>query len=67
MIELLGQFIFDSIIQSLNHIGAAIKWFFLRNKLSYKEILKQNWNNRIGILFIALVVIFIMYLTSYWS
>lgn len=65
MADFLGQFILELIIQSLNHIGAAIKWVFLRNNLSYKEILKQNWNNSIGVLFIALAVFLIIYLTSY--
>ena len=42
MADFLGQFILDLMIQFINNIGASIKWIFLRNKLSYNEILKQN-------------------------
>ncbi len=64
--EFIGQLIFDSLLQSVKHIGASIKWIFLRKKFSYKEILKQNWNNRIGLLFIIFVIATVMYFTSYW-
>lgn len=57
MSDILGGILAEAIIQSLNHIGAAIKWIFVRNKYSYKELLNQNWNNRIGLLFVVLIFI----------
>ncbi len=61
--EFLIEVIFEGIIQSLSYIGASVKWVFLRNKFSYKEILKHNWNYRIGILVMILVFFLIFQLT----
>jgi hypothetical protein len=37
-------------------LGASIRWIFLRKRYSFEELLKQNWNNRIGILMIGIIV-----------
>ena len=46
-------------------IGTAVRWFFLRNKYSYKEILEQDWNGRVGLLTIILFAFLIVKLTSF--
>ncbi len=67
MLDFIGIFLYDLFIENLNHIGAAIKWTFLRKKYSYKEILKQERNYTIGIGFIVILVILMLYLTNYWQ
>ena len=37
-------------------IGAGIRWIFLRKRFKYSEVLRQNWNNRIGFLAISILV-----------
>lgn len=61
MSDIIATIIQDFIIFNLNYLGAAIKWLFLRKKYTYKELLKQDWNTRIGaltfIILISLVII----------
>lgn len=60
MEDFISQFIQDLIPSAIKRLGAFIRWVFFRNKYSYKEVLEQNWNGRIGVLFIILIVVLIM-------
>lgn len=53
--EFLGEFL----LSLIPRLGAFFRWIFLRKKYSYKEILEQNWNGRIGLIFIILVIVLI--------
>lgn len=55
------QFFQDLILSILQKLGALIRWFFLKNKYTYKEVLNQNWNGRIGLLFITIAISSIIY------
>jgi len=63
MADFLAQIFQELIIQNLNYVGASIKWIFLRKKYSFKELLDQNWNTRIGALVIVALIALIVYLS----
>ena len=64
MEELIREFIQEVLLGSIIKFGALIRWFFLRKKYSYKEVLKQDWNGRVGLLFIILIAYLIFSLIS---
>lgn len=58
MIETFFEILFQTIIWTfIKGIGASIRWIFLQRKYSFKEILSQNWNGRIGLLVIISTVL----------
>lgn len=41
-------------------VGASIRWLFFNSRYDFKTILTQNWNHRIGTLFIVISAISII-------
>ena len=46
----------------IRRLGAGLRWLFLRKKYSYEEILDKNGNLLLGLAFLVLVVVGLMYL-----
>jgi len=59
--EFITTFFQEIIWNGIVKLGALLRWIFLKNQYSFKEILQQNWNGRIGLLFIASVVVLIIW------
>lgn len=54
------EVIFEQFIYKfIKVIGASIRWIFIRKNYSYSEIYKQDWNFRVGLLSIILLVVLI--------
>lgn len=62
--DLITQFFQDLIPSASKRLGTLIKWIFLKNRYTYNEILNQNWNGRIGVLFVTIVMLTIVYFSS---
>lgn len=61
IIEAFLETLFHEILWGLiKRIGSFIRWLFLRNKYSYDLIYKQDWNGRVGLLAIGLIILLIM-------
>ena len=58
MEEFITSFFQELIPSALAKLGGFFKWIFLRKKYTYKEILEQNWNKRIGLL--AIIILFFL-------
>ncbi|WP_196887977.1 hypothetical protein [Aureivirga sp. CE67] len=61
ILEIVGGAIINFIVNIVYHgiirrTGASIRWLFLKKKYSFKEILEQDWNGRIGFICIAIIV-----------
>ena len=64
MEDFITQFFQDLIPSVLQRLGALIRWIFLKNKYTYKEVLNQDWNGRIGVLFTTTIIMSIIYFSS---
>lgn len=53
----IAEFLREFLLSLIPRLGAFFRWIFLKKKYSYKEVLEQNWNGRIGLLFIVIVII----------
>jgi hypothetical protein len=42
-------------------IGTGIRWIWLGRKQNFDQILSSKWNNRIGIIVICLIIVWIIY------
>ena len=62
MEDIIATFFQELIPSALARIGAFFRWIFLRKKYNYKEVLKQKWNGRVGLLFITLLIVLLIYL-----
>jgi hypothetical protein len=52
--ETIIETIFQDILwEGFRRLGAFIRWIFIQNKFSYKDVLTKSWNGTIGLLFIA--------------
>ena len=61
IIELILQVIFRKIIYgTLTIIGASVRFIFLFDKCSFSEVLKQEYNGRIG--FIVFAILFMVFI-----
>lgn len=61
IIEAFLETLFQEILWGLiKRLGSFIRWLFLRNKYSYDLIYKQDWNGRVGLLTICLIIILIL-------
>lgn len=47
----------DVIRNTIKRIGSFVRWVFLRNRFLYNEIYNQSWNTRIGLLFLVVFMI----------
>lgn len=57
MLDELLQTLFGEILMGfIRHVGAIVRWLFLGKKYSYREIRKQDWNARVGILMVLAAV-----------
>ncbi|MES2139634.1 MAG: hypothetical protein V4511_07980 [Bacteroidota bacterium] len=60
--EAIIETIFQDILWAgLRHLGAFIRWIFLQNKFSYKDVLAKSWNGTIGLLFIASLILILYF------
>ena len=65
MIEFIFEVIFQSIFESLpKYIGIGTKWLFYLGKRPISEIMKENWNSRIGFLVFIILMLLIVYLVN---
>lgn len=60
----LETFFQEVIWTSIKRLGSAVRWIFLKGKYSYRDIYKQDWNGRVGITTICIVVILVIFLNS---
>lgn len=44
----------------IKRIGSVVRWLFFRTKYNYSEIYKQDWNARVGILTILVIILFVI-------
>jgi hypothetical protein len=56
----LETFFQDVIWASLKRLGSAVRWIFLKRKYSYKDIYRQDWNGRVGVITICLIIFIII-------
>ncbi|WP_299123302.1 hypothetical protein [uncultured Tenacibaculum sp.] len=61
MEDFFSGFLEEILFSSISKLGAFIRWLFLKRKYSYNEVLKQDWNGRIGLLAIILMIYLIFY------
>jgi hypothetical protein len=61
LIEFFEQFVREIIPTFLKVIGAGIKWILYLGKISYSNIFKEEWNTRIGLGIIIIVISTIIY------
>lgn len=64
--DIFSQVLIDGVWLTIKQLGAGIRWLFLRKNYSFKEIEKQNWNGRIGLLTIFLIIIALYNTRQYW-
>lgn len=62
--ELLSALLQTFLWALLQQIGAFLRWLFFRRQLSFEQVLEQNWNGRIGLLFI--LCLFSIGYVTYW-
>ena len=62
--EFLTTFFQEILWGGIIKLGAFVRWIFLKSKYSFKEILQQNWNGRIGLLLLTSVVVLIIWLNK---
>jgi hypothetical protein len=58
--DLLAEFFSGLVWVAIKSIGAFMRWIFLNRKYSFEEVYQQDWNGRIGLLAVLLLVIFLM-------
>ena len=51
--------IIEKFLFNFVRVGAFVRWVFLKKKKSYKNVLKENWNGRVGILMFVFIVFLI--------
>ncbi len=57
--DLLAEFFSGLVWVAIKIIGAFIRWIFLRRKYSFDEVYEQDWNGRIGLLVVLLIILLI--------
>jgi hypothetical protein len=70
MLEAIAEFFFEVFIEvifykSFRFIGACVKWLFFLGKKSFKTILKESWNGRLGLLTIIFIVGILITISNY--
>ena len=56
IIEFITDFFGEVILGGVKNIGAWVRYLFLSKKYSFKEVLQQDWNNRIGFLVLSILI-----------
>ena len=56
IIEFITDFFGEVILGGVKNIGAWFRYLFLSKKYSFKEVLQQDWNNRIGFLVLSILI-----------
>lgn len=46
------------------HTGTSVRWLVERKKFSYKEIYKKNFNGFLGMFFIIIIFLIVVFLLS---
>lgn len=54
----LETFVQEILWASVKRIGSLIRWVILRNKYSYNQIYRQDWNGRVGLVALILIILF---------
>ncbi len=62
--EILVGLLQESIFPIIKAMGASIRWLFYLGKQPINKILKQEWNTRIGLAVVLLMVVVIYKLLS---
>ncbi|GAL86221.1 hypothetical protein MYP_3450 [Sporocytophaga myxococcoides] len=63
--EALFESLFGELVYQLFRItGASFRFLFLR-KYTFREVLSQNWNGRVGLVVVLLIVGFIFWLIKF--
>jgi hypothetical protein len=60
--EALSFLIFDVLWEIFRQLGASVRQLFLRKKYTIHELLKQNWNGRVGLFVVGIVVVTIIFI-----
>lgn len=56
MEDFLSDFVAEFIPSMIKNLGAFVRYLYLYKRFSFKEVLKQDWNHRIGLLFLIIVI-----------
>lgn len=62
--EFFADFLGEILLGLIPKLGACVRWLFLRKKYTFSEILNQNWNGRIGVLTISIIIGTIIFLVN---
>ncbi|MGV8992492.1 MAG: hypothetical protein ACOH1O_00190 [Flavobacterium sp.] len=55
--EIVFEFIFEVIFcNTIRYSGAAVRFAFMHKKFTFDQVLKQDWNNRIGIIVLSVLI-----------
>ena len=65
ILEFLASIIQDSMPSILKSIGARIKWVYYLGKKQIKDIHKEEWNTRIGGIFILIVFLLTIWISNH--
>jgi hypothetical protein len=57
----LETFVQEVLWASVKRIGSLIRWAFLRSRYSYYQIYQQDWNGRVGLVALILVLSIILF------
>lgn len=60
LIEVIGQIFTDNLPNILRFLGACIKWCFYLGRKDFKTLKDENWNGRLAVIVITLVVLIIL-------
>jgi len=63
--EIFETLITDIFLEFIQKIGSYVRWVFLKNKYSYKQIQKQDWNGRVGLFLILSIIAIILVASGY--
>lgn len=58
--EILGTLFHDAPYYLIKRTGSFVRWLFLKSKYSYAEVYDQDWNGRVGILTILIIIFYII-------
>lgn len=57
ILEFIGGIIREAIPDLLRLLGACIKWIFYLGKRKFKDIQKEEWNMRVGFIFVVIMLV----------
>ncbi|APY08845.1 hypothetical protein BWZ20_11275 [Winogradskyella sp. J14-2] len=60
LLEFLAGIIQEAIPDILKYFGASFKWLFYLGKKPFTTILQEEWNRRLGLFVIVLIIVIIV-------